>query len=153
MSRGRPKGSRNKRTALAQAILDQYMEPIIKKCVSKALEGNPQALALCMERILPTFRGSSVRVRMPKLEQIADIDLAQQRIFDSVAKGDMPPAEGVKMLTMSQNLRDNIQDREIEARLTKLEKQAYPNNRQGFQSDLTTLQNVVLGNANELEVT
>jgi len=64
--RGRPKGSRNKRSAQAQEILDQYTEPLIKKCVSKALEGDTRALGLCLERILPSLR-EHIRGRSDRL--------------------------------------------------------------------------------------
>lgn len=49
MGRGRPRGSRNKRAAEAQQILDQYTGPLMRKCVAKAMEGDPKAMALCIE--------------------------------------------------------------------------------------------------------
>jgi hypothetical protein len=129
LGRGRPKGSRNKRTAQAQAILDQYTEPILKRCVAKALEGNPRVLGLCMERILPSPREPGVRIRMPKLEQIKDIDSALQRVFQGIANGNITPSAGEKIYAMLQNHRDNLERRALEARLTELEKlaeQQYP---------------------------
>jgi hypothetical protein len=126
MGRGRRKGSRNKRAAQAQQILDQYIDPLMRKCVAKAMEGDTRALGLCIERILPAMREPGVRIRMPKLKQIKDIDLALQRIVDGVANGNVTPAEGERLHAMLQNHRDNVQDREFEARLLEVEKQAPP---------------------------
>ena len=45
---GRPKGSRNKTTLLAESLLDDQSEPIIRKVIEKALQGDFSRLAhLC----------------------------------------------------------------------------------------------------------
>ena len=54
--RGRPKGSRNKATMVAQQLLDQHSEPIVRKCIIEAMHGNVHALKLCMERLTPARR-------------------------------------------------------------------------------------------------
>jgi hypothetical protein len=82
--RGRPKGSRNKRSAQALQILDQYSESLIKKCIAKGLEGDTRALALCMERLLPALREPGVRLKLPKLNQLQDVNLAQQRVLQAI---------------------------------------------------------------------
>ncbi len=129
MGRGRPRGSRNKRTAQAQAILDQYAESITKRCVAKALDGNVRALTLCMDRILPSLREPGIRIRIPKMEQIKDINVASQRIVDAIGNGNITPSEGEKLGAMLQIHRANLERLELEARITELEKiaeQQYP---------------------------
>ena len=81
--RGRPKGSRNKRSAQAQEILDQYSESLIKKCIAQGLAGDTRALGLCMERILPALREPGVRLKLPKLNHLNDVNLAKQRVLQS----------------------------------------------------------------------
>ena|SRR6266478_652517 len=120
--RGRPKGSRNKRSAQAQEILDQYTEPLIKKCVSKALEGDTRALGLCLERILPSLREPGVRIRMPRMEHVKDIDLAVKRLIDGIGNGNITPFEGEKIFSILGNIRNTIEGQEMEARITELEK-------------------------------
>ena len=126
MGKGRPKGSRNKRATQAQQILDQYTEPLMRKCVAKAMEGDMRAIGLCIERILPAMREPGVRLRMPKLENVKDHDLAQQRIVGNVANGNITPSEGEKIHTMIQNQRNNVQDREFDARIAEVEKNVPP---------------------------
>jgi len=51
--RGRPQGSRNKATIALQKMLDGCGESITRKCALMAMQGDPTALRLCMERLIP----------------------------------------------------------------------------------------------------
>ena len=61
---GRPKGSRNKTTLLAEALLDDQTELIISKVIEKALQGNSVALRICVDRLLPK-RDRPVQFELP----------------------------------------------------------------------------------------
>ena len=50
---GRPVGSRNAATELAQALLDGEADALIRKCVEMALDGDRTAMKLCLERLVP----------------------------------------------------------------------------------------------------
>jgi hypothetical protein len=128
MGRGRPKGSRNKRGAEAQTILAVYSEAITKKCVAKALEGNFPALKLCMDLLRSSLRERGVRIRLPKRAQIKDIELASQRVVDWVTNGNLTLSEGEKLLAILGTHRENIERRELETRITELEKIAEQQN-------------------------
>jgi len=49
--KGRPKGSRNQATMIAEALLDGEAEAITRRLVDKALEGDTAALRLCFDRL------------------------------------------------------------------------------------------------------
>jgi len=51
--RGRPRGSRNKTTVLAQELLESHAEPVVRKALMMAIQGDTAAMKLCMDRILP----------------------------------------------------------------------------------------------------
>jgi hypothetical protein len=55
-----PKGSLNKSTIsarrLAQRVLNEAVEPVFQKLVQMAKDGDPQALRLVVERILPAIK-------------------------------------------------------------------------------------------------
>src|SRR5262249_4193060 len=57
--KGRPKGSRNQATLLAEALLDGEAEAITRKVINAALEGDTTALRLYLERLLAPSGGSS----------------------------------------------------------------------------------------------
>jgi hypothetical protein len=121
MGRGRPKGSRNKRSDQALQILDQYAPSLVKKCVAKALEGDTRALALCMERILPPLREPGIHLKLPKLDDTKSVDLALERLMQSIGGGNITPIEGEKLATILQNYRATIESQEMVARIEALE--------------------------------
>jgi hypothetical protein len=122
--RGRPKGSRNMRTLEAQALLDEYKEPIIKRCIARALDGDPRAIQLCMERILAPQRDAGVRLRLPKLAKLKDIELATQRLLEEVSKGNITPQEAERIYPILADVRNYQQADEFAARIIALEKKA-----------------------------
>jgi hypothetical protein len=58
--KGRPKGCRNKSTKqaqiLAQGMLNDEVIKLVRKLLKMALEGDMQAMKLCIERILPPLK-------------------------------------------------------------------------------------------------
>ena len=63
---GNPEGdqsSRNKVTREPQALLDARAPELMAKAIELALEGNMQALKLCIERILPPVKIARWRSR------------------------------------------------------------------------------------------
>ena len=53
---GRRRGSRNRATLAAAVLLEGESEALTRKAVELALAGDPVALRLCIERILPVCR-------------------------------------------------------------------------------------------------
>jgi hypothetical protein len=92
--------------------------------MAKAIEGDVRALALCIERILPSLREPTVRLRIPKLEKLEDTKLASQLIVENLAKGNLTPNEAEKIQGVIADIRDDMAAGELEARLARLEKQA-----------------------------
>jgi hypothetical protein len=50
---GRPKGTRNRATRLAESLLDGEARALARKAVELALGGDVTALKLCLERLIP----------------------------------------------------------------------------------------------------
>src|SRR5258708_36052281 len=92
MGRGRPRGSRNRKTAWL-AVMEEHGLALVKKCVLRALEGDPIALRLCMERLLPVPRDRSVQIRMPKLNTCEDVAEAAKQVAHATATGKLSPTE------------------------------------------------------------
>jgi hypothetical protein len=74
--KGRPKGSLNKATVLAEQLLDGEAEEITRKCVELAKNGDRTALRLVMERLLPRRKGRPIHLELPKIESMKDLDRA-----------------------------------------------------------------------------
>jgi Family of unknown function (DUF5681) len=70
---GRRPGSRNKATIATAKLLAGESEGLTRRAVELALAGDPMALRLCVERILPVCRERAVRFALPPIESPADI--------------------------------------------------------------------------------
>src|SRR5262249_24385079 len=96
---GRPPGSRNRATELAEALLDGEAEALIRKLLDLALAGDPAALKLCLERIVPR-RERTLRFAAPKIESAADIAAACGAITAAAAEGAIGPADAAELMRM-----------------------------------------------------
>jgi hypothetical protein len=89
---GRPKGALNKVTLAAQALLDGEAEALTRKVVELAKAGNPMALRLCLERLLPPRKDRPINFTLPPLKEAKDIPSALGAILAAVAGGTSPRA-------------------------------------------------------------
>jgi hypothetical protein len=64
---GRPKGIRDRRTAL-RALLEPHADALIAKVVSLALEGDTTALRICIDRLIPSLKPQDSAVELGVLE-------------------------------------------------------------------------------------
>ena len=117
---GRPAGSRNAATEMAQALLDGEADALVRKCVELALEGNPAAMKLCLERLVPR-RGRSVKLDLPPLDSAADIAPAIAAIARSVAEGGVSPYDGVELSRIVESWVRALEITDFERRLQELE--------------------------------
>ena len=119
---GRPEGSRNKATILAQALFDGQAEELIQKCVQMALDGDSTAMRLCIERLVPPRKDRPVNLDLPQMECVEDTIKAMAVISSGVADGELTPSEGQVLSGMVENYRKAIETTELEERISNLEK-------------------------------
>ncbi len=119
--RGRPRGSRNKVARVCQDTLDSYAEALTKKCLYLALQGNPTAMRLCMERLTPGRRQRTLQFKMPPVKTIVDVAAASESVVNGVAHGRLTPAEGHAFSAMLEGRRHIIETQEQDQRIRALE--------------------------------
>jgi hypothetical protein len=117
---GRPAGSRNAATEMAQALLDGEADALVRRCVELALDGNPAAMKLCVERLVPR-RGPAVSVELPPLDSAADIAPAMAAIARAVAAGALSPADGAEFARIVEGWMRALEAGDFERRLAELE--------------------------------
>jgi len=120
MGRGRPYGSRNKRTQFAEAMEENGLA-VIKQCQLQALKGDSTALRLCLERLLPACKPSTPRFRLPPVRTAADLAEAIPAILQAVARGQLSAAEGAAITGMLESQRRALEMEEVDNRLRALE--------------------------------
>jgi hypothetical protein len=94
---GRPKGARNRATLAAEALLDGEAEALTRKAIELALAGDPIALRLCLDRILPPRRERPTTFALPELRSAADAGSAMAAILAAVASGNTCVAEASEL--------------------------------------------------------
>jgi hypothetical protein len=119
--RGRPKGSRNKAGLVWPRLLEEYGEPLLRKCIAMALRENPQAMRLCMERLLPIRGAAPVSFTVPAVATAAEVDEAVTRLLEAVGRGQLTPAEAKEIALILEGKRRALETRELTARIEELE--------------------------------
>jgi uncharacterized protein YqgV (UPF0045/DUF77 family) len=119
--KGRPKGSRNRSTAAALALLHEHSEALIKKCIAEALKGNMIALRLCIERILPVVQESAIQFKVGPTDTCMEVGQAQDSILKEVGKGRILPHQGATVVNILEVKRRTIENQKLEERVSALE--------------------------------
>jgi hypothetical protein len=117
---GRPVGSRNAATELAQALLDGEADALMRKCIDDALEGDKTAMKLCLERLVPR-RSRSVKLELPPIESAADIAPALGAITRAVAESTLSPYDGAEFSRIVESWVRALEIADFERRLKELE--------------------------------
>jgi hypothetical protein len=89
----RPASPRARATLAAEALLDGEAETLTRKAIDLALAGDPIALRLCLDRILPPRRERPLRFALPELRTAEDAGAAMAAILTAVASGNTCLAE------------------------------------------------------------
>ena len=118
---GRPKGARNKATRAIEALLDGEAEALARKAVEMALAGDPAALRLCLERLLPPRRERPVVLDLPDLANPGAAAVAAQAVVCAVAAGELAPQEAQAVLGLVETHARLTELGELEARVAALE--------------------------------
>lgn len=96
--------------------MEDYGEAIIKQCQVLALKGNPTAMRLCMERLLPACKPSNHRFRLLRVKTAADLGSAWQTVAQQVALGKISAQEGEAMASMLEMWRKSIESEQLDSR-------------------------------------
>lgn len=93
---GKKPGTLNRRTQLAK-LLELHAEELIEKLVNQAKQGEPVALRLCIERLLPRIKpDESITFDLPNgaLTESNHIVQTAEEIVKAVASGQLSIKEG-----------------------------------------------------------
>ena len=118
---GRPKGTRNKLTVAIEELLEGEAEAITRVAIDKAKAGDPIALRLVLERVLPVRRGRPVHFEFTPLERAQDVSALLGDILKAVAPGELTPDEAATVATIAEAKRKAIETMDHETRLAALE--------------------------------
>jgi hypothetical protein len=118
---GRPAGSRNKTTLLAERLMQDDAEAIVRAVIDAAKSGDMTAARMIVERIAPVRKGALVSFDMPPVETAGDLAAAMGAMVQAMAQGEVTPDEAATIASVFEIRRKTIETFEFEQRLKALE--------------------------------
>lgn len=118
---GRPKGTRNRSTLLAQALLEDEAAGLVQKAIDLAKQGDAATLRLCIERLIPRRLERAIEFEMPAISDPKDAVAALSRITEGVARGELTAGEAASLVSLVDASVKAIEVLELDRRLTALE--------------------------------
>lgn len=116
---GRPPGARNEATLVAEALLAEETDALVRRTIELAMAGNPTAMKLCVERLMPR-RKRRAPFALPPIETSADVIAALKNITALVAAGELDPSEGNTLTAMLGRQYKILRDAEVHARAERM---------------------------------
>jgi hypothetical protein len=118
---GRRAGSRNKKTLAAAALLEGESEALTRRAVELAFAGDPTALRLCIEGILPPCRERTIKFELPPIKSAADIAPAMDAVTSALSAGVITPGEAATIAAVVDTFVRAIETSDFERRLKLVE--------------------------------
>ncbi len=118
---GRRPGSRNNKTLAAAVLLEGEAEALTRLAVDRAFAGDPTAMRLCIERILPPCRERMVKFPLPSIESAADIAPTMKAVTSALAGGVITPGEAGTIAAVVNTFVRAIETSDFERRLKIVE--------------------------------
>ena len=120
---GRPPGTRNKTTIAALALIEDEGEQLTRKAVELALNGDLQALKLCMDRLAPPAKERPLEAfKLPQLTDQRSVLEALNAIANQLSEGELLPAEANSICKVLEQYRKHFETTELTERLEVLER-------------------------------
>ncbi len=116
---GRPRGSKNRTTAIAQALLANEEIELVRKAMDLAKAGDVQMLKFLLDRLLPKER--LIKVDIPRLDFADEAIDAMAAISGAIAEGQITPSEGAALSSMISGYSRTLDVAELSKRIEAIE--------------------------------
>ncbi len=123
--RGRPKGSPNKKTQLAQKIFDDNSAAIMALAINASREDR-QMLRMLAGHIVPRRKDLPVKLGKLALTTFRDLERASEAILNKAGSGKISVSEAVDIFNMIETRRRVLMALELEQRISALENGGRP---------------------------
>ena len=116
---GRPRGSKNRTTAIAQALLADEETELVRKAIDLAKAEDVQMLKFLLDRLLPKER--LIKVDIPRMDFADEAIDAMAAINGAVAEGQITPSEGAALSSMISGYSRTLDVAELSKRIEAIE--------------------------------
>jgi hypothetical protein len=114
-------GARNAVTLACEALLVGQAEALTQKAIQMALEGDPVALRLCLDRICPPRKDRPVTFPLPPITSARDAADIMSSVAEAVATRRMTPGDAAEYAKVVDAYVKAYQTAELDDRLARVE--------------------------------
>lgn len=118
---GRPRASRNHVSALCDDILEESAEDLTRIAVQLAIQGDPIALRLCLDRLVPKRKHRPVNLNWPPIRTLDDVDAAMTATLAALGSGEVDIEQANALVGLLDAKRRALETLELEQRVRALE--------------------------------
>jgi hypothetical protein len=115
---GRRPGQRNRATLLIENLLEGEAEQLGRRLIAMALQGEPVAMKIVMDRLVPRRSGRPTKFKLPPIKSVGDLPRATGAILKAVAEGELSSEEGAAVMRIVEGHIRALNLTEVEQRLT-----------------------------------
>lgn len=119
---GNPAGRKPGESPLAKyrAMLASRANELISQVIDLALAGEPAALKLCLDRLIPPYRPEAVPVEFA-MPEVGGLVKMGEAVLSAIGSGILSPEQGAKVLQALAGQSRLIEVEELEQRIAALE--------------------------------
>jgi len=121
LSRGRPRGSRNKRSARIQQLLEQYGEAIMQTALVQAIKGDRSLLRTFLFFLLRRPGDRPIQTGPLPMGSLEELSKSSEKVLQKVASGKLSPGEARNLIDLMKDHRLVLETEELEKRMRALE--------------------------------
>jgi hypothetical protein len=118
---GRPVGSRNKTTLVAESIIGEHLPEILAATCAKAKEGSERAQSIIISRAIAPARRRPVMVDLPEMVTLDDLLAAHSQVTRLFAQGELTDEEAARATALLEAHRRTIETAELARRIEAVE--------------------------------
>jgi hypothetical protein len=126
---GKKPGTRNRTSRVAQKMMADDCEAVVRAVINAAKGGDMTAARLVLDRIAPPCRGRPVRLDLPPIVSAADLVKALAAVADAMARGVLSAEEAQAAAAVLEHHRKAVETLELERRIAAIENMQKPNER------------------------
>src|SRR5512143_471448 len=101
-------------------LLESKLPDLVSVLVEQTLAGEPAALKMCFDRLIPPYRPEARPVEFAMPEQLSLVDIGKS-IIESIGTGSISPDQGAAVLSVLAGQARLIEVEELERRIAALE--------------------------------
>lgn len=124
LSRGRPKGSRNKSPSIGDQLVVEHERPLHVKNLAEALRHDTRSRLWCLVKLeqMREKKLLSCKLKLPPIKTLDDIAEAWDIVLDAVLNHKRTAADGQALCAMLRERRNMIEAQEQNRRIEALER-------------------------------